>query len=215
MKAGVDILSAAAAEAYERDFIGDSKITVRREGQSRVRHIFTVNGRTIARLKWRGMRRAVYEAEGQSFDINVGTLGRRIAIISEDGGESFLVERSSANPHREGLRAEMAEGDNFRVRRLREGRLRSEASFAIHKEFYTSTLLVFRFSSRRRTQTTALIEVKPVMKWEARFIHRLMALTVCRIILERRNSGAKPLRVKEDPHSFVTPALVKQRRRLV
>ena len=215
MKAGADILSAAAAETFESDFIGQSKITVRREGNSRARHIFTINGRTIARLRWRGMRRAVYEADGHLFDINVGTLGRRIAIISGDGSESFLVERSSANPHREGLRAEMAEGDNFRVRRLREGRLRSEASFAVHKEFYTSTLLVFRFSCRRRTQTTALIEVNPVMRWEARFIHRLMALTVCRIILERRNSGSKQIRIKEDTHSFVSPARVRQKRRLV
>lgn len=193
--------------------MGESEIIVRREGLSRARHFFTVNGRTIARLRWRGHRRAVYEAEGQRFDINVNALGKRISIISEDGGKSFLVERSRANPNQEELRGEMAEGDNFFLMRSLDSRLRSEASFTVHKQFYTSTLLVFHFDTRRRTQTTARIEVKQVMKWETRFIHRLLALIVCRIILERRHSGSQPLRVKERPRGFVSSARVRERRR--
>src|ERR687895_417723 len=101
MRTGVDILSAVAGETFERDFMGEAEVIVRREGHSRARHLFTVNGRVISRLRWRGMRQAVYEAEGMRFDINVTALGKRIAIISEDGGESFLVERSRANPRRE------------------------------------------------------------------------------------------------------------------
>ncbi|HEX5736753.1 MAG TPA: hypothetical protein VF131_28235 [Blastocatellia bacterium] len=213
MKTGVEILRAAAGEAFERDFLGESEVIVRREGYSRARHLFTVNGRTIARLRWRGMRQAVYEAEGLRFEINVTALGKRIAIISEDGSESFLVERSRANPHREGLRAEMAEGDNFRLMRSFDSRFRSETSFVVHKEFYASTLLVCRFDTRRRTQTTVRIEVKPVMKWESRFVHRLIALIACRIILERRHSGARPLRVKEKPRSFASSARVRERKR--
>ena len=197
MQASVEILSARAGEAFERDFFGEAEVFVRREGLSRVRHLFTVNGRTIARLRWRGQRRAIYEAEGLRFYINVGALDKKIALTSEDGSESFLVERSRANPHRAGLRVEMAEGDNFRLLRARDSRLRSAYSFAINKQFYASTLMVFRFDAHHRTQTTARIEVKPVMKWEARFIHRLLALVVCRIILERRHSGTQPLRVKE------------------
>jgi hypothetical protein len=213
MQVGIEISSAAAGEVFERDFMGRGEIIVRREGLSRARHLFTVNGRTIARLRWRGHRRAVYEAEGLRFEINVNALGKRISIISDDGSESALVERSRANPNREELRGEMAEGDNFLLMRSFDSRLRSEASFIIRKQFYTSTLLVFHYDMRRRTQTTARIEVKPVMKWEARHIHRLIALTVCRIILERRLSGSQPLRVKERPRRFASSARVRERKR--
>jgi hypothetical protein len=213
MQATIQISSAAAGEAFERDFMGQGEIIVLREGLSRARHHFTVNGRTIARLRWRGQRRAVYEADGLRYDINVNALGKRISIISEDGSESSLIERSRANPNREELRGEMAEGDNFFLMRSFDSRLRSEASFVIHKQFYNSTLLVFHFDMRHRTQTTARIEVKPVMKWESRFIHRLIALTVCRIILERRNSGSQPLRVKERPRGFTSSARVRDRKR--
>jgi hypothetical protein len=197
MQASVEILSAAAGESFERDFPDAAEILVRREGLSRARHLFTVNGRTIARLRWRGHRRAIYEAEGLRFYISVGALDKKIALTSEDGNESFLVERSRANPHRAGLRVEMAEGDNFRLLRARDSRLRSAYSFAINKPFYASTLMVFRFDARHRTQTTARIEITPTLRREARFAHRLLALVVCRIILERRHSRTQPLRVKE------------------
>jgi hypothetical protein len=213
MQIGIEISIAAAGEAFERDFMGQGEIIVRREGFSRARHLFSVDGRTIARLRWRGHRRAVYEADGLRFDINVNALGKRISVISGDGSESFLVERSRANPNQEELRGEMAEGDNFFLKRSCGSRLRSETSFTVHKQFYTSTLLVFHFNMRRRTQTTARIEVKPVMKWEARFVHRLIALTVCRIILERRHSGSQPLRVKERPRGFASNAPARGRTR--
>ena len=213
MQVSVNILTAVAVEAFERDFMGEGEVLVRREGYSRAQHVFTVNGRAIARLRWRGLRRAVYEAEGLRFYINVGALDKRIGITSEDGSESFLVERSRANPNRAGLRVEMAEGDNFRLLRSRESSLRSEFSIAVSKQFYASTLMVFRFDGARRTQTTARIEVKPVMKWEARFIHRLLALVVCRIILERRHSGSQPLKVKEKPPHFTSSYRVRNRKR--
>lgn len=197
MQAGLANLIAVAGEVFERDFIGSGEIFVRRVGHSRVQHVFTVNGRPIARLRWRGLRRAVYEVDGSRWDIAVGALDKRIAVTSQDGAESFLVERSRANPNKEGLRAEMAEGDNFCVVRACDSRFRAEASLVVHKEFYASSLLVFHFNMLRRTQTTARIVVNPVMKWEARFMHRLLALIVCRIILERRHSGSRPLRVKE------------------
>jgi len=184
--------------------MGAGEVIVQRVGHSRVQHVFTVNGRTIALLRWRGSRRAVFEADGARWDINVGALDKRISIISDDGCESFLVERSRSNPNKEELRVEMAEGDNFCLMRSVDSRFRAEASFVVHKEFYSSKLLVFHFNMRRRTQTTARIEVKSVMKWEARFIHRLLALVVCRIILERRHSGSQPLRVKERPRRFAS-----------
>ena len=212
MEASINYLTSASGEAFERDFMGAAEILVRREGHSRARHLFTIEGRTIARLRWRGQRRAIYEADGLRFYINVAALGKKIALTSEDGSESFLVERSHANPHRAGLRAEMAEGDNFRLLRARDSRLRSAYSFAINKQFYASTLMVFRFDAHHRTETTARIEVKPVMKWEARFAHRLLALVVCRIILERRHSGTQPLRVKEHPRHFTSSARVRERK---
>jgi hypothetical protein len=215
MQAGIKISSAVAGEAFERDFMGPGEVIVQREGHGRARHIFTVNGRTIARLSWYGMRRATYETEGCRFYINVGKLDKRISITSEDGSESFLVERSRANPNREEMRIEMAETDNFCLMRTCSSRLRSEESLVVHKEFYNSTLLVFHFSTRRRTQTTARIEIRPVMKWESRFIHRLLALIVCRIILERRHSGAQPLKVKEKPRRFASSGRVLNRKRLI
>lgn len=215
MQASVNILTAVAGEIFAHEFMGESEIIVRREGHSQARHLFTVGGRTIARLRWRGLRRAVYEADGMRFDISVGALDKRIAIIAEDGSESFLVERSRANPHRAGLRAEMAEGDNFRLLRARKSSLRSEFSFAINKPFYASTLMIFRFDITRRAQTTASVEIKPVMKWEARFVHRLLALVVCRIILERRHSGKKPVRVKEPPRRSSGSTHARARRRMI
>jgi hypothetical protein len=211
MQASVNILNAVAGEAFEKDFLGASEILVRREGHSRARHLFTIDGKVIARLRWRGHRRAVYEAEGLRFYINVMALDKRIALTSEDGSESFLVERSRANPNRAGLRVEMAEGDNFRLLRNRDSHLRSAYSFAINKRFYTSTLMVFRFDAHHRTQTTARVEIKPVMKWEARFAHRLLALVVCRIILERRHSGTQPMRIKERIPRFTSSARVRER----
>jgi hypothetical protein len=159
------------------------------------------------------MRRAFYEIEGARFEISVGALHKRISIISEDGSESYLIERSRTNPHREDLRAEMAEGDDFCLVKSWDSRLRSESSYVIHKEFYNSTLLVFHFDLRHRTQTTVRVEVKPVMKWEARFIHRLLALTVSRIILERRHAGSQPRRIKEKPRHFNASARVRERKR--
>src|SRR5512138_1063775 len=133
MQAGLASLIAAAGEAFERDFLGATEVIVRRVGHSRAQHVFSVNGRTIARLRWRGLRRAVYEAEGNRWDINVGALDKRISIISDDGGESCLVERSRANPNKERLRVEMAEGDNFCLMRSWTSRRRAEASLAVHK----------------------------------------------------------------------------------
>jgi hypothetical protein len=214
MQAGVEILRAAAGEQFERDFMGASEVIVSREGHSRACHVFKVNSRPIARLRWRGMRRAVYEVDSNRFYISVGALDRKISIVSEDGGESFLVERARANPQCEKLRAEMAEGDNFCLWHTWDSRFRGLSSLVIHKQFYTSTLLVFHFDPRRRTQTTARIEVRPVMRWEAKFIHRLLALVVCRIILERRHSGSRPTRTKERPRKFISSVRVRERRRI-
>jgi hypothetical protein len=215
MHAGLTSSVAIAGEVFERDFMGAGEVIVQRVGHSRVQHVFLANGRPIARLRWRGHRRAVYEVDGTTWDINVGALDKRIAIISDDGGESFLVERSRANPNKERLRVEMAEGDNFCLMRSWDSRLRSEASFVVHKQFYSSTLLVLHFNLRERTQTTARIVVNPVMKWEARFMHRLLALIVCRIILERRHSGSRPLRVKETKvRRFASSARVRERKRM-
>ena len=97
MQAGLASLIAAAGETFERDFMGPGEVIVQRLGHSRVQHVFTVNGRVIARLRWRGLRRAVYEAEDTKWDINVGALDRRISIISDEGSESFLLERSKKN----------------------------------------------------------------------------------------------------------------------
>ena len=157
----------------------------------------------------------MYEAEGAKWDITVAALDKRISIISDDGCESFLVERSRANPNKEELRVEMAEGDNFCLMRSTDSRLRADASFVVHKQFYCSRLLVFHFNMRRRTQTTARVVVNPVMKWEARFMHRLLALISCRIILERRHSGSRPLRTKEmKPGRFASSARVRDRKRI-
>jgi hypothetical protein len=203
----------SAGETFERDFIGASEIIVRREGHSRVRHIFTLDGRRIARLKWRGLRRAVYEADGSRFEINVEALDRRISIISLEGSESFLIRRSRANPNRDRMIVEMAEGDDFYLERSRRSALRSQSAITVHKKFYQSTLLVFCFDTDRRTQTTVRIEVTPSMKWESRYLHRLIALVVCRIILERRHSGAQPVRVKEKRCRFVDDRRDRNRRR--
>lgn len=212
MKTGIEILTVAAGDAFERDFMGEGEVVVRREGHSRARHLFIANGRTIARLRWRGMRRAVYETEGAHSDIRIAALDKCISIVSEDGSESFLRQRARANPHMEELRVEMAEGDNFCLTRSVDSRFRSEVAFKVHKEFYNSTLLVFHFDMRHRTQTTVRVQVSQPMKWEARFIHRLLALVVCRIILERRHSGSQPLRVKERPPHFSTSARVRERK---
>lgn len=215
MEAKLNYLTSAAGDTFERDFLGECEIVVRREGHSRARHSFTVKNRVIGRLRWIGMRRAVYEGEGETYDIKVGNLGRSISIFSAENKESQLVERSRANPHKAGIRAEMAEGDNFRLVRLDDNRPRLEQSFVVNKKFYHSQLLVFRFDTLQRSQTTARIHVNPAMKWETRFMHRLLALVVCRIILERREAGSQRIRVKEkeQPH-LSSSARVRERKRI-
>ncbi|HEY6330365.1 MAG TPA: hypothetical protein VI756_13600 [Blastocatellia bacterium] len=212
MQKGVEILSLAASELPEPEFFGGGEVTVRREGYSRLRHVLLLNGQPLGRLRWYGMRRAVYEAGDLRYEINVEVLRRRISIISNHGSESALIERSRANPRREDLRAEMAEGDNFCFIRSWGSRFKSEASLTVHKEFYTSTLMVFHYDTAHRTQTTVKIAVKPVMKWEAKFAHRLLALGVCRIILERRQSGTHPLKQKETSVHFASSARARLRK---
>ncbi|HVF89527.1 MAG TPA: hypothetical protein VNH22_05635 [Blastocatellia bacterium] len=214
MELGIEIARSAAGEAFERDFMGGGEVIVRREGNSRARHLFITNNRTMARLRWQGLRRAVYEAGDERLEINVGALAKRIAVVSEDGSESFLIERSRANPNRAHLRVEMAEGDNFYLLRSWDSRFRSQVALTVQKEFYNSTLLAFNFDTIMRTQSTVRIEVKQTMKWESRFIHRFFALVVCRIILERRSSGSKPMRVKEKPRRFTSSARVRDRKHL-
>jgi hypothetical protein len=216
MYARIDHLLSAAGDAFEPDFIGECEIKVCREGHSRARHTFMVGKRVIGRLRWIGMRRAVYEGEGGPYDIVVGPLGKRISAISQDNTESHLVERSRANPNKADLRVEMAEGDNFRLVRLLDSRLRSEQSFVVNKKFYNSQLLVFGFNTGVRSQTTVRVQVQHTMKWEARFLHRLLALVVCRIILERRQTGSHRVRVKEkkSTHSFASSARVRDRKRV-
>jgi hypothetical protein len=213
MQKGAEILRASAGEAYERDFVGEGEILVQREGYSHIRHIFVHHGKTLARLKWYGMRRAVYEAEGVRYDISIGALAKRIRVISEGGSESLLLERSRGNARQEDLRVEMAEGDNFCLTRSRNNRLRHESVLELHKAFYASTLLVYRYDVKQRTQTTVRIMVKPTMQREAKFAHRLLALVVCRIILERRKSGAHPHRIKERQDHFVFGAPARERKR--
>lgn len=214
MKNELEIREASAGETFEQDFLGQGEVVVRREGYSRARHVFTLNGRTIGRLRWRGSRRAVYEAEGVIFYINVGPLDRRISIATSDGNESFLIEKSPANPRREDMRIEMAEGDDFFLNRSRPGRFRSNEGIEVHKRFYRSNLMVFRFDAEHRTQTTVRVEITSMMKWESRYLHRLLALVVCRIILERRHSGTKPMRVKEKSCPFTTVKQSHGRRRM-
>jgi hypothetical protein len=213
MQKGVEILSTAAGEPLDGEFIGEGEVLVRREGYSRFSHVLLFNKKQLAKLRWYGMRRAVYEAEGLKYDIKVGALERRITVISQDGSESLLIEGSRANPQQADLRAEMAEGDNFCLVRSWNSQFKSEASLTVHKKFYTSTLLVFRYETGRRTQTTVRISVTPTMKWESRFMHRMFALVICRIILERRHSGAHPLKQKENVRHFTTSARARARKR--
>ncbi|MBI3653907.1 MAG: hypothetical protein HY231_22990 [Acidobacteria bacterium] len=215
MEANTNYLTSSTGDTFEQDFIGECEVVVKREGHSRARHTFTVGKRIIARLKWIGMRRAVYEVDGQIFDINVKALGKSIALIAPDGSESFLIERSKANPHKAGMRVEMAEGDNFRLLRKIDSRLREEQSIVINKKFYQSHLLVFHFNTRVRSQTTVRVMVEPAMRWEARFMHRILALVVCRIILERRNSGTHRTRMKEKkPPQFSSSVGVRERKKV-
>jgi hypothetical protein len=214
MQKGVEILSMAASEPLDGDFLGEGEVLVRREGYSRFSHVLLFNEKQLAKLRWYGMRRAVYEAEGGvKYDIKVGALEKRITIISPDGSESCLIEGSRANPRQADLRAEMAEGDNFCLVRSWNSQFKSEASLTVHKKFYTSTLLVFRYETERRTQTTVRISVTPTMRWESRFMHRMFALGICRIILERRHSGAHPLKQKESVRHFTTSARARARKR--
>jgi len=215
MQRSADILVASASEPFEREFVGKGEILVQREGYSRMRHVFIHKGKTLARLKWYGMRRAVYETEGERYDISIGALAKRIRVISESGSESLLIERSRGNARQENLRLEMAEGDNFCLTRSWNKRLKHEALLELHKAFYASTLLTFTYDVKLRTQTTVQIAVKSTMQREARFAHRLLALVVCRIILERRSSGARPHRVKEkQEHLDSGTRASKKRRRL-
>lgn len=197
MRTSAEILKAAADQLPDPDFLDDKEIDVRREGYSRARHLFVAGGRTVARLRWRGRRRALYDSDGMRLEIAVGPLDRKISAVSSDGARSVLTEGSRANPHREDLRIEMAEGDNFCLTKKLGKRLRTMQCFDVYKEFSNCSLMALSFDGSRRSQTAVTIRFNEDIRGETRFVHRLLALIVCRIILDRRHSGLPRIRKKE------------------
>ncbi|MGH9761854.1 MAG: hypothetical protein ACREDR_22780 [Blastocatellia bacterium] len=194
---GAQVVWGGMGRPLDRDFVEEGELLVRREGFSRARHSFALNGNRLGRLRWRGLRRAEYEGGEARYDIYVGALEKGVRLISQSGGESRLIERSRPNKRGEGLRIEMAEGATFCMSEARGVRGRLTAAVVIRKAFQTTDLLVCSYETRRRTQTTLRIVVTPDMKRESRFFHRIIALVACWVILERRRQGGQPMKRKE------------------
>lgn len=197
MHAGLQVAWFGAARELDGDFIDGGEVLVEREGYTRSRHSFTINGEWLADLSWRGRRRAFYRNERKRYEISVGPLQKLVRIISDDGKESQLIERSRTRQRARRLRIEMAEGANFCLFEKASRGPRQPATILVRKPFETLVLVECSYQIQERTQTTVRITIKPGMKGEERYLHRIMALITCWIILQRRRSGLKPHRIKE------------------
>jgi hypothetical protein len=183
-------MSSLAMGAYpEEDFCGRGRIKVVRQGRHHPTFNLFFNGEEIARLKWEGRRRLRYTvtATRYNFELKVGHMQRKIRVIDEDGRTSKIIVASNRNLTRRSMRLQMADGDNFVLKRTPVDRW-GGCRFEVHKQHYLNNVLVFNFTPLDRA-APILIDVEKLMRWEIRHLHPLLALVTARIGLEFRLNG--------------------------
>lgn len=173
----------------EEDFCGRGRIKVVRQGRHHPTFNLFFNGEEIARLKWEGRRRLRYTvtATRYNFELKVGHMQRKIRVIDEDGRTSKIIVASNRNLTRRSMRLQMADGDNFVLKRTPVDRW-GGCRFEVHKQHYLNNVLVFNFTPLDRA-APILIDVEKLMRWEIRHLHPLLALVTARIGLEFRLNG--------------------------
>ena len=110
---------------------------------------------------------------------------RKIRAVEQDGQLSKLIIPSNHNYTRRDLNIRMHNGDDFIVRRRRFDRW-GASRLEVRKRHYLNSVLVFHFDSDD-PGSTILVDVERLMRWEMAHFHRLLALVVTRIGLERRH----------------------------
>jgi hypothetical protein len=171
---------------FETDFCGEGRIKVVRKGRSRAHYLLKLNGTDIAELCWRGPRRVRYTTleDRAHFDMKIGPMKRKIRGVDADGKLSRLIIPSNRDLGRRDLRAQMYNGDNFFVHRHHVNRW-GGCRFEVHKQHYPNNVLVFHFDTEDPA-SPILVDIAKLMRWEMQHFHRLLALVITRICLERR-----------------------------
>ena len=85
------------------------------------------------------------------------------------------------------MRLQMADGDNFVLRRSPIDRW-GGCRFEVYKQHYVNNVLVFNFTPLDRG-APILIDVEKLMRWEIRHFHPILALVTARIGLEFQLNG--------------------------
>ncbi len=166
------------------------EIQVERYGYARPYFVCVQQGREIARLEWlrTGGR---YSAEnGQYwFDIDVAHNGRSAVLKDRLSRLSKLAVKRTRNPNRPVMVLSLSDADQFVVRiRFSPG---DPSAFSLHvrKKYYRNELFSIHVNgaSRRRrghdeARTTATIVVNPLMKWEQKHFHQLVALVLGHLV---------------------------------
>ena len=183
-------MSMAFGATPEDDFVGRGRIKVSRKGRYHPVYLLQLNGTALAQLAWRGPRRVSYRIlpEGETFEMKIGPMKRKIRALERDGKLSKLIVKSNHNLERRDLRIQMSNGDNFVVSRRQLGRW-GASRLEVRKQHYLNSLLVFHFD-HKDPDAPILIDVERLMRWEVGHFHRLLALVTARVGLERRMMGS-------------------------
>lgn len=183
-------MSSLALGAYpEEDFCGRGRVKVVRKGRYHPTHCLIFNNEEIADLTWERRRRLRYTIASTRFhyDLVIGHMERKIKVVDEDGHTSKLLVGPNNSSLRRDMRVQMADGDNFFVKRSPVDRW-GGCRFEVRKQHYLNNVLVFNFTPRDH-DSPILIDVERLMKWEIRHFHPLLALVTARIGLEYRLNG--------------------------
>ena len=173
----------------EEDYCGRGRIKVVRQGRHHPTFGLIFNGEEIASLKWEGRRRLRYTLASTryAFELRVGHMQRKIRSVDEGGRISKIIVASNRNLARRSMRLQMADGDNFVLRRSPIDRW-GGCRFEVYKQHYVNNVLVFNFTPLDRG-APILIDVEKLMRWEIRHFHPILALVTARIGLEFQLNG--------------------------
>ncbi len=185
---GSGSLSLALGAYPEEEFCGRGRIRVVRQGRYHPTYSLMFNGQQLSELHWEGRRRMQYsvEATRAHYDLTIGHMQRKIRAVDTDGRISKILV-SSNNVVRREMRLQMADGDNFILKRSTIDRW-GGCRFEVRKQHYLNNVLVFNFNPED-VSAPILIDVERLMRWEIRHFHILLALVTARIGLEYRLNG--------------------------
>lgn len=169
------------------------EILVERYGQSHPHFLLKQNDRVLAKIDWPFARRGNYTSTDGSVDLDlvVSQMGRTLVAKDLMSHMSTLHVKRTMNRKHSKLMICLSDSDCFLIKPQIDRTKPWRFSLHITKQFYSSELfdieiLTSQEKARRRrrhdARVVAKIFINPIMRWEGRHFHHLMALVVGRII---------------------------------